>query len=230
MPPTDPPAPPPRRDPGAAPARADDLEWVSPHGPDSDAAMAARGLVRVRTLDRMDRSLPLEDEARGTTPPLAVRPFRPGADDDGFLRVNNRAFAWHPDQSGWDRERLDAALAEPWVDLDGFLVHDDDAGEVDGFCWTRVHPAAGDRPAMGEIFVIAADPDRHGTGLGRALVIAGMDHLAARGLDRVMLYVESDNAPAIALYRRLGYRTDHRDAGYAPVAAPTPEPTDGAAP
>jgi mycothiol synthase len=164
----------------------------------------------------MTRDLPVGPGDRGDATPLAVRPFRAGTDEEGVLLVNNRAFAWHPDQAGWDRGRLRAALDQDWVDLDGFLVHDGPDGRIDGFCWTRVHPPTPDRPATGEIFVIAADPDRHGTGLGRALVLAGLDHLAGLGLGEVMLYVESDNAPAIGLYRKLGFVTDHRDAGYAP--------------
>lgn len=189
--------------------------WVSPADEGTDADMASRGMTRRRTLLQMRRPLPVGDGERGAAP-LAVRPFRPGQDDDAWLRVNNAAFAWHPDQGGWDRARLDARLAEDWVDLEGFLVHDGDDGVVDGFCWTRVHPATDDDPALGEIFVIAAHPDRHGTGLGRALTIAGLDHLAAAGLTEALLYTEADNAPAVALYERLGFHVHHRDAGYAP--------------
>lgn len=161
----------------------------------------------------------MEPDLRGDSPPLVTRPFRPGLDDEGWLAVNNRAFVWHPEQGGWDRDRLAARLSERWVDLDGFLVHEDDAGRVDGFCWTKVHPARADRgeEAIGEIFVVAADPSRHGTGLGRALVLAGLDHLAALGLATAMLYVESDNEPALRLYGRLGFVVHHDDALYAPA-------------
>jgi mycothiol synthase len=34
-----------------------------------------------------------------------------------------------------------------------------------------------------------------------------------------MLYVESDNVPAVRLYERLGFVLDHRDAAYAPTGA-----------
>ena len=87
--------------------------------------MAARGLHRVRLLHQLRRALPLTDVDRRGAAPLAVRRLpTPGVDDDGWLKVNNRAFSWHPDQGGWDAERLRARLAEPWVRLDGFLVHD----------------------------------------------------------------------------------------------------------
>ena len=55
-----------------------------------------------------------------------VRAFRPGVDDDAWLAVNNRAFAWHPDQSNWTHAHLAEHEAEPWFRADGFLVHDGD--------------------------------------------------------------------------------------------------------
>ncbi len=218
MPPSDPTASDPTAsDPTAPSARAEDLEWVSPYRPETDRAMARKGLRRVRLLDHMTRTLPVGPAERRNAAPLPVRPFRSGVDDEGLLRVNNRAFPWHPDQRDWDRDRLRARLAEPWVDPDGILLHEGPDGTIDGFCWTRVHPGEGDRPATGEIFLIAVDPERHGTGLGRGVVLAGLDHLAERGLTVAVLYVEADNGAAIRLYERLGFRVDHREAAYAPV-------------
>ncbi len=188
-----------------------------------DSHLAEEGFERVRLLHQMRRPLPLPDELRAATRAITVRSFTE-VDAGGFLSVNNRAFTWHPDQGGWDARRLTAAMDEPWFSPDDLLVHDTD-GLLDGFCWTKVHPPVADgdpdgpRPPTGEIYVIAADPDAHGTGLGRALTVAGLDHLAAKGLELAMLYVEADNEPAIALYERLGLRVHHSDAGYAPVGS-----------
>lgn len=184
--------------------------------PSTDADMAARHHHLSRLLHQMRRPLPLDHTSRAGAPALAVRAFRPGRDDDGWLEINNRAFAWHPDQADWDHDRLTARLSEDWVDLDGFLVHDGDDGAIDGFCWTRVHPATDVDVALGEIYVIAADPRRHGTGLGRALTVAGLDHLADRGLTVAMLYVEATNTAGLRLYERLGFTVHHSRAAYAP--------------
>jgi mycothiol synthase len=170
---------------------------------------AELGLSPTRALHQLRRALPVADDDPGRegAPALRLRPFRPGADDDAWIRVNNDAFAWHPDQSGQTPERLAATLAEPWVDLDGFLVCDDEdaPGELAGFCWTRVHPATADDPVLGEIFAIGVAPAHHGKRLGATLVLAGLDHLAWSGVSTGMLYVESDNEPAQKLYARLGF-------------------------
>ena len=45
-------------------------------------------------------------------------------------------------------------------------------GRLAGFCWTKVHDD--EEPPLGEIYVIAVDPDFVGRGLGRALTVAGL--------------------------------------------------------
>jgi mycothiol synthase len=161
-------------------------------------AMAeANGFTLRREVLRVGRDLPV-----GEPWTLAVRPFRVGEDEDAWLAVNNRAFAWHPDQGGWTRAEVLAREAEPWFDPEGFLLHERD-GRVVAFCWTKVHDA--ERPPLGEIFVIGVDPDAAGHGIGRAIVLAGLDHLAGRGLRDAMLYVESTNTRARALYDHLGF-------------------------
>ncbi len=158
--------------------------------------------------------LPLPGSACGS-PALSTRPFEPGLDDAEFLELNQRAFVHHPDQGALDAAGLAQRMAAPWFSPDGFLLHESADGRIDGFCWTKAHPQRAHDPAMGEIYVIAADPDAQGKGLGRALVCAGLAHLAATGLSVGMLYVESTNQPALSLYESLGFELHHSDAGYA---------------
>jgi len=187
---------------------------AEPAPDDLDAVARSAGFEPTRTLLQMRRSLPVSSSDRGRPPADAppLRAFRPGIDDDAWLAVNNRAFAWHPEQSGWTRAHLAARMAEPWFRADGFLVHDaapelvGDPATIDAFCWTKIHVE--EDPPIGEIFVIGVDPDAHGKGLGRALTLAGLDWLAEQGLTVGMLYVEADNDAAVHLYRELGF-TEH---------------------
>jgi mycothiol synthase len=172
-----------------------------------DAVAARAGMHATRELLQLRRPLPVppslhqpEDEA------FVVRPFVPGDDDATWIEVNNRAFAWHPEQGGWTEASLRTKLAEPWFDAEGFLVHEVD-GRLAGFCWTKVHQEM--NPPVGEIFVIAVDPDLHQRGLGRRLLVAGLDWLASHGQREAMLYVEADNVNARALYDALGFLTHH---------------------
>ena len=108
--------------------------------------------------------------------------------------------------------------AQPWFDPAGFLLTEDTDG-LAGFCWTKVHPPAPpiDPVPVGEIYVIGVDPDRQGTGLGRALVAAGLAWLAAQGIGLGMLFVDAANGPAVGLYEALGFATTRTDRMFARV-------------
>jgi len=177
------------------------LSLESEPATEADAAEArAAGLSLIRCNQQLRIPLPLADSA----PPLATRAFVLGADDDEFLRVNNLAFVWHPDQSNWTHDQLNERAKEPWFDAEGFLLHEIN-GTLAGFCWTRVHTETATDPRLGEIFVIAVDPAFHGQGLGRSLTIAGLAFLASKSIEVGMLHVEHDNLVAQSLYRDLGF-------------------------
>jgi mycothiol synthase len=186
--------------------------WVSRPTEADDRMARAAGFEPDRDLWQMVRPLPVED-----TWSLATRPFMAGKDEAGWVEVNNRAFDWHPEQGGWTVDDVLAREREPWFDPEGFLLHERD-GRLAGFCWTKVHDSH--EPPLGEIYVIAVDPDFTGLGLGRALTLAGLGHLADRGLTVGMLYVDAGNIPAVRLYESLGFTVDHVDRAYAADVPP----------
>jgi mycothiol synthase len=194
--------------------------WVFRPTQIHDALAHRLGFRRGRELYQMRRPLP-HPEAPRWPAGVRVRRFVPGQDEETWLAVNNAAFAGHPEQGTWDLGTLRRREAEAWFEPVGFLMAEDAAG-LAGFCWTKVHE--GD---MGEIYVIAVDPSRQGTGLGRALVLGGLASLAERGSQTGMLYVDASNQSAVGLYRALGFDVHHVDRAYVadvPAAIPGSEP------
>lgn len=185
--------------------------WASGHGVAAQALAARLGLLPVRTLLVLGRSL--TGDLPPASPPtgIAIRSFEPGGDEQALLAVNARAFAGHPEQGSMTRADLDERMAEPWFDPAGLLlaVRETD-GQVVGFHWTKREPGS----STGEVYVIGVDPAAGLRGLGAPLLGAGLRHLRAGGASDVDLYVESDNERALSLYRRYGFTTLSSDVMY----------------
>ncbi|WP_370645295.1 mycothiol synthase [Pseudonocardia sp. DSM 110487] len=185
--------------------------WAHGQHPGAVALAARLGFTPVRELWQMRRSL-LDGLPEPQLPAgVRLRAFVPGQDDDEFLRVNNAAFDWHPEQGGWDRGQLRLREAEPWFDPAGFLLAVDEADRLLGFHWTKVHT---EPESIGEVYVLGVDPSAQGKRLGAALTLAGLRHLRERGQSRVMLYTEADNAAAVKLYGSLGFTRWQADVSY----------------
>lgn len=204
---------------------ADNRFWAHGTLESARATAAALGLAPVRELMQMRRSLRDLPDAVPPAPGIKIRTYAGPADDAELLRVNNTAFAHHPEQGGWTDAELAERRNEPWFDPAGlFLAFDesgsDQAGTLLGFHWTKVHL---DRPGLGEVYVVGVDPSAQGRGLGQALTAVGIDWLGHRLADApeptVMLYVESDNVAAVRTYQRLGFTTYSVDTAYAVVPA-----------
>ncbi|MBP1817427.1 mycothiol synthase [Mycobacterium sp. OAE908] len=210
-----------RRGIGSAMARAglseggDDARiWAHGNLEAARATANALGLVTVRELLQMRRpltDLPPVTAAEG----VRITTYSGAADDSELLRVNNAAFAWHPEQGGWTAADIAERRGELWFDPAGlFMAFDEQTDKLVGFHWTKVHNAD-----LGEVYVVGVDPAAQGRGLGATLTLAGLHHLAVRLSESeqptVMLYVEADNSAAVKTYQRLGFDVFSVDAAYA---------------
>jgi len=203
------------------------IEFAWAHGdhPGSRALASRHGFEPVRTLLQLRAveqkrapisALSRDPSAEGRPGPRNRRDdgpeltaFRPGIDDAEWLALNALAFADHPEQGKLAQRDLDDRIGQPWFNADDFLLlREADSAELIAFCWMKVEDD------VGEFYAVGVDPRRHGRGLGRVLMEAGLARLAEQGIRTAALYVEADNAPALALYRRFGFEQHTIDVRY----------------
>ncbi|PRQ11310.1 mycothiol synthase [Corynebacterium sp. 13CS0277] len=218
-----------RRGIGTALWRASSGRGAWAHGdlPQARAAAEAWGLHKTRELYVMaiDRETALRGIAapevsglRRATYAEAVADFGAQVVDAAWVEANNDAFSWHPEQGGWDVPRLHAAMDTDWFDADGVVFYLDGA-RVAGFHFTKWH---GQQPSLlgsgrtvrGEVYVVGLAGDYQGRGLGTPIVAEGVWHLLRRGAGEIVLYVEAENAPAVATYQKMGFRVVESHALY----------------
>ena len=166
--------------------------WAHGDLPAADALADRAGFARIRSLWTMQR--PLADPLPDPVFPAGVtlRTFSVGADEAAWLELNRKAFASHPEQGAWTAEDLSLRERESWFDPAGFFLAER-SGKLAGFHWTKVHTRAeNENPAglshesagqesIGEVYVVGVDPAEQGSGLGRALTLAGLRYLRSRG-------------------------------------------------
>jgi mycothiol synthase len=182
--------------------------WVFQPSEMHDAIAHKLHLAKGRDLLHMRLKLPVRE--RPVLPPgVHIRPFEPGRDEEAWLKLNNEAFEHHPEQGAWDRETLERRMREPWFDPADLLLAVDDAG-LAGSNWIKLDHERG----IGEIYVIAVDPARQRSGVGRALSLAGLEHMAEKGMHTGALYVDASNEAALGMYRRIGFDVQHVDRAY----------------
>lgn len=140
----------------------------------------------------------------------SVEKWGKDAVEKAWLAANNEAFSWHPEQGGWDLDRLHRGMDVDWFDPDGVRLLWD-GSTLAGFHWTKPHP-----DGVGEVYVVGLAAGYRGAGLGDPLMRAGIEYLVASGAAResVILYVEADNEPAVYRYENMGFTVRERHVVY----------------
>ena len=118
------------------------------------------------------------------------------ADIPALVRLINAAFV--VEQFVFEGDRIDAGETRAFMESGRFLVAEDAAGFV-GCVYLEI------RDGRGYLGLLAVDPARQGTGLGRKLVAAAEEYFRASGCSAVDLRVISQRTPLPPFYRRLGY-------------------------
>jgi ribosomal protein S18 acetylase RimI-like enzyme len=117
-------------------------------------------------------------------------------DVPALVRLINAAFI--VEQFVFEGDRINAEETQAFMETGKFLVAEDSAGFA-GCVYVEV------RQGRGYLGLLAVDPSRQGTGLGRKLVAAAEDYFRTAGCSAVDLRVISQRTPLPPFYRRLGY-------------------------
>jgi mycothiol synthase len=188
---------------------------------ESDTVLArlldSRGYRVVRHSFRMEADLDTEPAAPTWPEGVAVRTFRPGADDRRVYEVQEETFADQHDHEPLSYEEWrhwsfgQAFDPELW-----FLA--ERAGELAGIVLAR--PERGGDETLGWISVLGVRRPWRRRGLGRALLLHAFRELRARGKPRAGLGVDGSNPTgAVGLYEQAGMRVVRRYDHWERVAA-----------
>lgn len=138
----------------------------------------------------------------GAIPPdVAVRSFRE-EDLAALVEADNAIFAGHwgsrtRTAQNWRREMQESRPYDPSLWL---LAWDHD--RVVGECLCHRSREAG--PTDAWISIVGIREDWRGRGLGRTLLVRGLQALQEAGFTSASLHVDAENAPALSLYRNVG--------------------------
>jgi ribosomal protein S18 acetylase RimI-like enzyme len=151
------------------------------------------------------------------TGPVTIRPLEPG-DTEAVVALALRAWTpvfpsieeaygatlfrrWYPD-GDW-RPAQEAAVRRALADLQTSVAVDA-GGAVVGYASVSLNADE----SMGEVHMIAVDPDAQRYGVGSRLTAEAVERIRAAGMSIAMIETGSDpgHAPARATYARAGFR------------------------
>ena len=176
--------------------------WLRGASEDELAAAAAVGFrerTRLHVLGADAAALRDAVPARPEVPDdVELRAYDPAdpTDADAVVRLLTRAY---PELADTYRDRFPVLTRADWFRPDDLLLARAD-GALVALHWMK---RRGD--GVGEVYNLAVDPDAQGRALGPLLLDTGIAHLLDVGCDDVILWVRSDNARAVALYRSRGF-------------------------
>ena len=150
-------------------------------------------------------------------PPLRLRSgfrlksFELGKDETMLTELQNTAFG---ENWGFSPNTVDqiAARVRTKVSPPEGVIFIMDGKSAAAYNWTQ--RIQNDYGHVGFVAMTGVHPSYRGSGLGTAIVVAGMQHLLSEGVDAVELEVDAENTPARELYLKLGYRRVHHSVWY----------------
>jgi mycothiol synthase len=168
----------------------------------AERLVAGRGYSLVRSYRRMIAELNGGPRLAESPEGVRLRPLEVERDAAALYRIDRDAFA---SVAGTEPESFEAFSEEHFGahDLAPLLSIVAARGEQPiGFVLTRRWV----QESAGYLDILAVDPSEQGKGLGRTLLLAAFNAIAAVGLTEVQLGVAADNEKALRLYESVGMR------------------------
>ncbi len=137
---------------------------------------------------------------------FTVRTFVRGQDEPAFMQARNGSFAEHYASIERNLDEIIAITNMATFDPASLFLAFADNGDVAGLCWTAINPdenaARGEQ--VGWVHTLGVVPAYQRHGLGRALLLIGVQHLR-QFVPIVELGVEGLNEKALPLYEGVGF-------------------------
>ena len=172
------------------------------------AFLTSAGFTLVRTHVHLRR-----DDTRKVGAPVpegaTLRLAEPG-DVPGLTALQNAAFTGSWGYSPNTPDEIAYRVFELPDDPPDHVLLLEQGGTLAAYCWT--HREHADAP--GVVGMVGVVPDQQSRGLGHAVTAAGLDHLIDVGATPVDVTVDSENAPALRVYERLGFTPRWRSNWY----------------
>lgn len=134
-----------------------------------------------------------------------LRPLAGETEVDAYVATHRAAYG----TENMTREGRLAIMRQPHYRPEIDLVATAPDDRLAAFCVCNIDPTRNPRTGLkeGEIGIVGSHPDFRGQGLGRAIVLGGMQVLKEQGMDNAFLTVSSQNTAALHIYKSLGFQT-----------------------
>lgn len=134
---------------------------------------------------------------------FGLRSLKVGQDEQTLTELQNTAFGGSWGFCPNTVEEIEARLKFKTCDPDG-VIFVTKGESLAGYNWT--FRATGPTASTGWIGMTGIHPFHRRHGLGRAVVLAGMNYLTAKGVRAIELEVDEENAAAKEMYLSIGFR------------------------
>jgi len=145
----------------------------------------------------------------------STRTFVPGQDERTSVQIENESFQDHWEYVPVEIGEIEGFVRSPSFRADG-VIYAVYQGQAVGECWNWIDDEyiAQSGEKRGEIWCLCVHPQHRRRGLGRALLLAGVQWLRQQGMASARLCVDGANERAKHLYESVGFVTQRTDIWY----------------